>query len=172
MFTCSLIRRTRLGPLTFGALLLQVFTSPAIACTLQDLAFLQGTWRSEQGERRGEERWSLTAANTWAGSSWEAAGAKLSFAEASSITEQDGNIELRLRHFDGALAHAWEEKDAPMVFRLAHCDAQSVVFDGAGDRLGEHITYRRSGERLDFIGDFLRKGEPFRVELSMHRIAP
>jgi|HubBroStandDraft_6_1064221.scaffolds.fasta_scaffold09323_5 hypothetical protein len=144
----------------------------SMACGLADLGFLQGVWRSERGDTRGEERWSLTAANTWSGSSWEAKGTTLSFAEAASITDQAGTIEMRLRHFDGALKNAWEEKDTPMVFRLARCDANSAVFDGTAAQLGEHITYRRTGDQLDFIGDFLRKGTPFRVELSMQRAAP
>jgi hypothetical protein len=149
-------------------------SASASACSLKDLAFLQGTWRSAQGDSQGEERWSLTAANTWSGSSWEASGGKLNFAESLSITDQgEGKgIEMHLRHFDGALTHAWEEKDAPMVFQLAQCDANSAVFDGTADKLGEHITYRRAGKHLTFTGDFLRKGAPFRVQLSMYRAPP
>jgi hypothetical protein len=153
-----------------GLLLLSTATFAA-ECSMADLGFLQGEWRSEDGDTRGVERWSLTAANTLAGSSWVAKGTKLTFAEALSIAVQDGTIEMHLRHFDGVLNHAWEEKDSPMIFRLAHCEADSAVFDGVADKVGEHITYRRSGDRLDFTGDFLRKGKPFRVEIEMHKAA-
>lgn len=143
----------------------------ADACSIQALRFMEGVWQSEEGDTRGEERWSLTTANTLAGSAWESKGAALGFAEALSILPQDGTIQMRLRHFDGTLQHAWEEKDSPMIFQLARCDASSAVFDGTGDKAGEHITYRRSGDVLTFIGDFLRKGKPFRVELRMRRAA-
>jgi hypothetical protein len=153
------------------AILLSLASSRAFAaCGVQDLGFLKGVWHSQDGQASGEERWTLTAANTWSGSAWEAKGQALSFAEALSIlTLEDGSVEMHLRHFDGALNRAWEDKDRPMIFRLATCDKNSAVFDGTGDKAGEHITYRRSRDRLDFTGDFLRKGEPFRIEVHLRR---
>ncbi len=69
---------------------------------------------------------------------------------------------MRLRHFDGSLSRAWEDKESPVVFVLAQCDAQSAVFDGTGDKQGEHITYRKTVEGLTFVGDFLHGGKPLR----------
>jgi hypothetical protein len=152
------------------ALAAMVAMPAALACGVNDLAFLAGVWRSEQGNTRGEERWTLTAASTWAGSSWVADGTRLSFAEAMSIVPQDGGLEMRLRHFDGTLEHAWEERDGPMRFRLAGCEPGVAVFEGLGDKAGERITYRRTGEVLEFVGDFLRKGQPLRVAVRMQRI--
>jgi hypothetical protein len=153
-----------------GMLLSTASSRAFAACGVQDLGFLKGVWQSQDGQTSGEERWTLTAANTWSGSAWEAKGETLAFAEALSIlTVEDGSVEMHLRHFDGALNRAWEDKDHPMIFRLASCDKRSAVFDGTGDKAGEHITYRRSGDRLEFIGDFLRKGEPFRVEVHLRR---
>lgn len=91
--------------------------------------------------------------------------------EALSISPQNNRIEMHLRHFDGSLSHAWEEKESPMVFALARCDEQSAVFDGTGDREGEHITYRRTAEGLTFVGDFLHRGKPVRVEVHMRKAA-
>ena len=139
----------------------------ATPCSMDDLAFLQGDWRYTEGPATGEERWALTAADTLAGSSWEAKGAALSFVEALSILRQNDRIEMRLRHFDGSLSHAWEEKDSPMVFALAQCDGRSAIFDGTGSRAGEHITYRKTAEGLLFIGDFLHQGNPAHVEVHM-----
>jgi len=139
------------------------------ACTIADLAFLLGDWRSDDGATTGEEHWVLTAANTLAGSSWEARGNSLSFMETLSVLPQNERIELHLRHFDGALNHAWEERDAPMVFALAQCDGQGAVFDGTGARAGERIAYRRSAQGLTFIGDFLHQGKPVHVEVNMRK---
>ena len=102
------------------------------ACTIDDLAFLQGDWRYTEGPATGEERWVLTAAHTLAGSTWEAAGVNLSFVEAPSISSQDGRVEMHLRHFDGSLNKAWEDRDSPMIFALVQCDGRSAVFDGTG----------------------------------------
>lgn len=147
---------------------------PAIAatgCTIHDLAFMQGEWHYSDGSTNGEERWVLTSANTLAGSSWEGKGTTLSYAEALSISPQNDRIEMHLRHFDGSLSRAWEEKDSPMVFALAQCDGQSAVFDGTGARQGEHMTYRRTEEGLTFVGDFLHQGKPVRVEVHMSKAA-
>jgi len=141
----------------------------ATSCEIHSLAFMQGEWHYSDGPTNGEERWVLTAANTLAGSSWEAKGTALSFVEALSIAPQNNRIEMHLRHFDGSLSRAWEEKDSPMVFALAQCDGQSAVFDGVGDRLGEHITYRKTSEGLTFVGDFLHQREPVRVEVHMRK---
>ena len=145
--------------------------APLAACEVTDLGFMGGTWRVAKDNTVGEERWTLTTANTWSGSSWVTEGGKLSFAEALSIVPEDGSLEMHLRHFDGALNRAWEEREAPMRFRLATCEPGVAVFEGLGDKTGEHITYRRSGDVLEFVGDFLRKGQPLRVEVRMQRSA-
>jgi Domain of unknown function (DUF6265) len=145
---------------------------PAFAssgCTVSDLVFMQGEWHSNDGAAIGEERWVPTPANTLAGSSWVVKGTAVSFVEALSIAPQNGRIEMHLRHFDGSLSRAWEDKESPMVFVLAQCDGQSAVFDGTGDKLGEHITYRKTPEGLAFVGDFLPGGKRFRVEIKMHK---
>jgi hypothetical protein len=43
------------------------------------------------------------------------------------------------------------------------------VFDGRGDHAGEHLTYKRSGDSLLIIGDFLHHGTPSRMERRMTR---
>jgi hypothetical protein len=152
-----------------GALALAaVQCGPAVAtpCGVSDLAWLQGLWHSADGKSVGEERWVTTPANSLAGSAWVVQGSAVSFVEANSISVQGTSVEMHLRHFDGTLGHAWEEKDVPLVFTLAKCEGQSAVFDGSGAKTGEHITYRRTGDSLIFVGDFLRRGAPLRVEVD------
>jgi len=103
------------------------------------------------------------------GSSWEFPQGKSGYAEIMSV-RQDGNaISMLLRHFDGGLSRAWEERDAPMVFTASSCGRSSAVFDGQGDHLGEHLTYKRSGKSLLIIGDFLHHGTPVHEEWHMVR---
>jgi hypothetical protein len=146
---------------------IHVFASTG--CTVSDLAFMQGEWHSNDGATSGEERWVLTAANTLAGSSWVAKATAVNFVEALSIAPQNDRIEMHLRHFDGSLSRAWEDKELPMVFVLAQCDGQSAVFDGTGAKQGEHITYRKTAEGLTFVGDFLHGSKPIRVEVKMRK---
>jgi hypothetical protein len=76
--------------------------------------------------QRAQERWVVAPDNILMGSSWEIPNGKA--------------ISMYLRHFDGALSSAWEERNAPMVFTAVKCDTSSAVFDGQGDHAGEHHT--------------------------------
>jgi hypothetical protein len=155
------------------AILLAAGAPAAAQCRLADLQWLQGTWRSDDAQSLVEERWSLLPSGQLTGAAWSAHPARPGGSqEAEAIFDDAGTVTLRLRHFDPVLAHAVEEKDAPMVFTAASCDGAQVVFDGQGARAGEHIGYRRSGGSLTFIGDFLHQGKPFHVEQTFMRNPP
>jgi hypothetical protein len=104
------------------------------------------------------------------GNSWEIPKAKTGFAEIMTVRPNGKTIAMYLRHFDAGLSGAWEERNAPMVFAAVDCDATSAVFDGQGDHAGEHLTYKRSGDILMIIGDFLHHGVPSRMEWRMTRV--
>jgi hypothetical protein len=135
------------------------------ACSLSDVQWMAGTWQSKDAKTIVEERWTAMPSGQLMGSAWSAhPGAAGGSAEAETILDDGGTITLRLRHFDPTLARAREDKDAPMVFVASFCEPKHVVFDGQGDKIGEHIAYRRSGDSYTFIGDFLPQGKPFHVE--------
>jgi hypothetical protein len=142
----------------------------ASPCQLADLAWLEGSWRSEDGNAISEERWIAAPGDRLVGSYWllhkDKPGGVI---EANTIQMSGDAIALRLRHFNATLELAREEKDAPMVFLLAECDQQRAVFDGLAAQAGEHMTYHRNGDRLTFVGDFLHQGQPIRVEVTMQR---
>jgi len=148
--------------------------SPALAvepmarkpCALADLQWMAGTWR-DTGEANvlTEERWVSGPGGRLVGSSWrlhtDADGGVL---ESMIVTMENGAPTMRLRHFDSTLAHAREEKDAPMIFVVSGCGTGSVVLDGTGPQTGEHFTYSRDGDTLKFVGDFVHDGKPLRAE--------
>lgn len=104
------------------------------------------------------------------GSSWELHTDRPGgLVEASTIQARGDEVALVLRHFSATLDQAREDKDAPMVFSVARCDASTVAFDGQGPQAGEHMTYHRTGARLDFIGDFLHQGQSVHVKLTFSR---
>lgn len=47
---------------------------------------------------------------------------------------------MLLRHFDGGLKTAWEERGTPMVFIASSCERNGVVFEGQGDHAGERMS--------------------------------
>jgi hypothetical protein len=139
----------------------------ADSCSLNGLGWMQGAWRDDHDTVQSEERWIAGPGGRLMESAWvlrtDTPGG---FLEAGTIRDEAGVITFRLRHFSSDLATAREEKDAPLVFTAARCDAASVVFDGQGPHAGEHITYRRAGDAMTFIGDFIHDGQPVRAEVD------
>jgi hypothetical protein len=138
-------------------------------CSLRALAWMAGTWHDSANPAGAQERWAL-APGALMGSAWSfPLGGKSGFAEIMSVRQDGETLSLVLRHFDTGLSHAWEERDAPMVFRASQCAQGTVLFDGQGARAGEHLSYERSGERLHVVGDFIHDGKAVRVEWQMVR---
>ena len=143
--------------------------SHAAECSLTGLAWMAGNWHNTTDPQRAQERWVVAPDNVLMGSSWEMPKAKVGYAEIMTIRLNGSSVSMYLRHFDAALSGAWEERNAPMVFTAVDCDANSAVFDGQGDHAGEHLTYKRSGDSLIIVGDFLHHGVPSRMEWRMTR---
>jgi hypothetical protein len=146
-------------------------TVSAEPCSLTSLGWLAANWLNGEAPDRARETWTAAPGGVLMGSAFEFPQGKAGFAEFMTIREGDGGVVMLLRHFDGALARAWEERDAPMVFTAASCEASSVRFDGQGAHLGEHLTYRRTGVELNIKGDFLHGGNPVHVEWRMIKAA-
>jgi hypothetical protein len=143
--------------------------SQAAECSLTGLAWMAGSWHNTTDPQRAQERWVVAPDNILMGSSWEIPKAKAGYAEIMTVRLNGSAIAMFLRHFDAGLSGAWEERNAPMVFAAVDCAATSAVFDGQGDHAGEHLTYKRSGNSLIIIGDFLHHGVASRMEWHMTR---
>lgn len=142
----------------------------AAPCVLPSLSWMAGSWHSTADPQRAQERWVVAPQDVLMGSSWEFPNGKAGFAEVMTVKPDGDGVSMLLRHFDGGLMRAWEERDAPMIFKASVCSANSVVFDGQGDHTGEHLTYQRNGKNLLIIGDFLHKGVPDHEEWHMIRV--
>lgn len=147
-------------------------TAGAAPCRLADLHWMAGDWRDDGPGDQSEERWIVGPDDRLMGSSWTLhPGAGGGVIEAETIQDDGTGVALRLRHFSGDLTQAREDRDAPMLFVAAACGEQSLELDGRGARTGERITYRRSGDTLTFIGDFIHQGQPLRVEVDFKKSA-
>jgi Domain of unknown function (DUF6265) len=142
---------------------------PAAECSLATLNWMAGNWHNASDPRRAQERWVVAPGGVLMGSSWEFPEGKAGYAEVMTVRPDGDATVMVLRHFDGGLKRAWEERDGPMVFRAALCDRNSAVFDGQGDHVGEHLTYKRTADQLLIVGDFLHHGTPDHEEWHMIR---
>jgi hypothetical protein len=141
-------------------------------CKLSDIQWMAGTWRNADGGAQTEERWVPGPGGRLMGSSWtlhtDRPGGVI---EASTIQDDGTGVAMRIRHFDTTLAHAREDRDTPMVFTASDCEPNQIVFDGQGPQAGERMTYRRAGDDMLFIGDFLHAGQKVHVEVHSARAA-
>jgi len=155
----------------FGvALMVFVAAAPRLqagSCSLASLGWMAGSWHNKANPDRAQERWAVAPDDVLMGSAWEFPPGKSGYAEVMTIRRDGDATSMFLRHFDGGLAKAWEERGAPMVFAASSCDRNSVIFDGQGDHVGEHISYKRSGSDLLIVGDFLHHGTPDHEEWHM-----
>jgi len=161
---------THISRLLAGAWILSlalICGSRAATCALPELRWMAGSWHNAMDPERAQERWVAAPDDVLMGSSWEFPKGKSGYAEVMTVKQDGDAISMLLRHFDGGLRRAWEERDAPMIFKASVCEKDSVVFDGQGDHEGEHLTYQRTGTRLLIIGDFLHKGVPDHEEWHM-----
>ncbi|TVQ75090.1 MAG: hypothetical protein EA380_11580 [Phycisphaeraceae bacterium] len=130
--------------------------APPVPDPLADLAFLVGTW---QGDMRGdfvEEIWSAPRAGAMMGMfRWVAPDATTRMYEILTITHEDDQTILRLRHFSSSLV-AWEEKDAPIQLHLAESAPNSARFvNRAEEQRLESISFSSSAwGRLTIAVDF------------------
>jgi hypothetical protein len=141
----------------------------ASACELTDLRWMTGSWHNRTNPERAQERWVSAPGGVLMGSAWEFPPEKSGFAEIMTIRREGDSVVMVLRHFDGGLNRAWEERATPMMFSATTCAGSSAIFNGQGEHIGEHLTYRRSGKNLLIIGDFLHGGVADHEEWNMVR---
>jgi hypothetical protein len=102
-----------------------------------DLAWLEGRWVGKGLGGTVEEVWTPPLGDSMMGMFRLVKDGKVVFSEHCFITEVDGSILLKLKHFDRELK-GWEDKDASVKFPLAKLEPNTAYFDGA--------TFRRSGD--------------------------
>jgi hypothetical protein len=150
---------------------LSVLAAPAAvhasSCTLAGLQWMASDWRNTANPDGAQEQWIVAPGGVLMGSAWESSKDGKGYAEIMTVREEIGSIHMVLRHFDLALSKAWEDRSAPVVFTASSCTGTSAVFDGQDDHAGEHLTYKRSGETLLIVGDFLHHGKPDHEEWHM-----
>lgn len=152
----------------FGALLL------AASPTLSDLSWMEGRWIGA-GRDGGaiEETWNAASGESMLGMfRMTSADGTVRFYEILVLQQTAEGPRMLLRHFDRNLT-AFEEKDAPMSFRLASAATDTATFEALVAGKPERIVYTRKADalviRLEKTG---AGGTPSVREFHFTRAAP
>lgn len=142
-------------------------TAVAAKATLADLAWMAGRWKGEgSGGSTTEETWHEANGESMLGSfRMVGADGAVRFYEILALLQTSEGPEMRIRHFDRLLV-ALEEKDAPMVFRLAESAKNRAVFEIVIDGVTERIVYTREKDTLSIRVQKPSKTNEFKMQLA------
>lgn len=113
-------------------------TSVSPKATLDDVAWIAGYWKGASFGGVTEEIWSPALGKSMMGSFKMVIDNEIQFYEILTISEENGSLMLRIRHFDKNLI-GWEEKDAPEEFPLLKITGNKAYFDG--------LTFEKTGRK-------------------------
>ena len=115
--------------------------------TIEDFAWLSGTWRGEMAEDVVEEIWTEPRGRCLAGVFRWIQSEAIHIYEILAIEEEDGGIVLRIVHFDPGLV-AWpSEADGPKTWRLVSLDGRRATFENPAVPFPRRIIYERLDDR-------------------------
>lgn len=96
---------------------------------IEDIAWIAGSWVGEAFGGLSEEIWSDPVAGSMMGMYRSVTRGKVGFYEILTITEENGSLILRLKHFHPDLK-GWEEKGVTVDFPLVKVEKNAVWFEG------------------------------------------
>ncbi len=122
--------------------------------TLEDFAWLAGTWRGTAFGAECEEAWQKPMGGSMIGTFKLVREGEPVFYELMLITHEEGRWVLKVKHFHPDFT-AWEEKSDAVVFELERFGTGRLVFNGltmdrrADDGLDITLRIRRGDEVTD-----------------------
>ena len=129
--------------------------------SLQDLSWIAGYWKGTGLGGVCDEIWLPQADNSMIGIFRYFVEDKLIFSEYMHIVEEDGEISLKLKHFNRDLS-PWEEKENWTIFPFIKSEGQTAYFEG--------LTFQRNGDEmvlyLSLTTDGKSKIEEFKYKKS------
>ena len=137
--------------------------APATKPTLQDLAWIAGHWRIEQGDRLVDEQWMAPVAGLMMGMARNVQGGKVREYE-FTLLRQEPNGDI--------FYIASPSKQAETAFKLTSLSGGTAVFENPEHDFPKKIVYARQadGSLLAAIEGPGRDGKPQRVEYPFKRV--
>ena len=96
---------------------------------LSDLKWIEGLWEGEAFGGKTQEFWSPPTGGSMMCAFKLVLKGDVKFYEFVTITEEEGTLIMRLKHFHSDLK-GWEEKDKSVDFKLVKLTKNKVYFDG------------------------------------------
>lgn len=113
---------------------------------LADVTWIAGRWVDDTGGHYSEEVWLAPGGGQMVGMWRLVEWGRVQIFELMTLSEDAEGVVLRVRHFDASLVPR-EEKDAPVVLRLASLQGARAVFEGRGRSGPSRLTYHRAAAR-------------------------
>ena len=95
---------------------------------IEDVSWIAGHWEGEAWGGMAEEVWSSPAAGAMMGSFRHVAEGKVSLYEFMTISEVNGTLVLKIKHFNADLT-GWEEKENSVEFALVKLEGKKAYFN-------------------------------------------
>lgn len=111
------------------------------AATLDDAAWLVGSWTGTAFGQTFEEVWNPPSADSMVGLFKLYGDDGVAFYEILLMIVEDDSLSLKVRHFNPDFT-AWEDKDEDVTFRLVKKEPDALHFSGLS-------FYRRSDNAID-----------------------
>ena len=124
--------------------------APRPPATIADIGWLTGTWAGEGLGGTFDEVWSAPAGGAMMGHFRLVKNGKPVFYELLTVLEQEGSLEMRLKHANPDMT-GWEEKNDFVTFKLMKLDATGAYFSGFtlkridADTLEGYLALRANG---------------------------
>ena len=121
------------------------------SATIDDVAWLAGSWVGAAFGGTVEEVWTPPSAGTMVGLFKLVTDGDAKFYEIAWIAEEEGSLVFKLKHFHADFT-GWEERDELIAFPLVRMDKDAVYFDGltfrrvGDDALAAHLALHREGK--------------------------
>ena len=119
--------------------------------TLDDVAWIVGSWAGEAFGGTFEETWNPASLGTMVGMFKVMGDGEISFYELMLLAEEEGSLSLKVKHFSADFA-AWEDKEDYLNFRLVKVEDAAVHFSGLSfyrindDEMHSYLTFRDGDE--------------------------
>jgi len=111
------------------------------AATLEDAAWLAGSWQGTAFGKQFEETWSAPSQGSMVGMFKLFDEDGVEFYELMLLSVEEGSLSLKVKHFTAEFI-AWEDKPDFVNFKLMKKDSDALHFSGLS-------LYRRDADRID-----------------------
>jgi len=144
-----------------------------LRATIDDLAWLAGSWYGHIGEDPIDEHWSAPAGGVMIGMfRWLKQGRLHMYEFLAIEPDGDGGLVLRLKHFHEGLV-AWEGKSLVRAFPLVELGNRQAAFRRGGAFRSNQFLYRQPADNQMIVVEEVRKGGELVVsEFRYARRAP